>query len=531
MGEVHGLISARLGSYGDGPVRALAGLAMAVVLGVRPGAAITVPGTDGALDVDGYVDGLAVVDTGGGARERPQAVGVLRADARALRWLRGRLELRSRIGGPFEGGHQGVYNFVHTYQNRSPVLEVSEAYADFELPQTDVRVGIQKLAWGRLDGLPPTDVVNPRDYHDPFVIDVEEAKIGVPALAATYHLRPPRGSGVGELRFSLLWLPFAVPPRLAEIAERWFPTALDPGSAIVLPRRRVELELERILGTDVIVPSDVTIPGTLRTVRRRPPLKLDAGGIGGRLSGTWRGMDFSLSHYSGPETGPNVDLRPTVILEEPVRPDDAGVVNLKLRSVSDLRQVHDMTHMTGIDWATTLGPTTVRAEAAYFLERHFLRDARDLFTPAAIRGQLAENSQALFHRSRTLIRVPPLFPGLDAFEWGLGADYTLAGVFALAQVTQVILLEDAPRLLIGDPETRLVALLRRPFLQERFEVELRGVYAVERGGWFAFPRASWLIRDDLRLRVGYLAIGGPRTSLFGQFGRNDEVVMQLRQSF
>jgi hypothetical protein len=531
MGEVHGLISAHLGSYGDGPVRALAGLALAVVLGVRPGAAITVPGTDGALDVDGYVDGLAVVDTGGGARERPQALGVLRADARVLRWLRGRLELRSRIGGPFEGGHQGVYNFVHTYQNRSPVLEVSEAYADFELPQTDVRVGIQKLAWGRLDGLPPTDVVNPRDYHDPFVIDVEEAKIGVPALAGTHHLRPPRGSGIGELRFSLLWLPFAVPPRLAEIEERWFPTALDPGGAIVLPRRRVELELERILGTDVIIPKDVTIPGALRTVRRRPPLRLDAGGIGGRLSGTWRGMDFSLSHYSGPENGPNVDLEPTVILEEPALPDSAGVVRLKLHSISDLRQVHDMTHMTGVDWATTFGPTTVRAEAAYFQERHFLRNARDLFTPAAIRNQLAENSLALQRRSRTRIRVPPLFPGLDAVEWGVGADYTLAGVFALAQVSEVILLEDAPRLLIGDPETRLVGVLRRPFLQERFEVELRGVYAVERGGWFAFPRASWLIRDDLRLRVGYLAIGGPRTSLFGQFGRNDEVVMQLRQSF
>jgi hypothetical protein len=104
-------------------------------------------------------------------------------------------------------------------------------------------------------------------------------------------------------------------------------------------------------------------------------------------------------------------------------------------------------------------------------------------------------------------------------------------VFALAQVTQILLFEDAPRLLIGDPETRFVALLRRPFLQDRLELELRGVYAVERGGWFALPRASWLIRDDLRLRVGYLAIGGPRTSMFGQFGRNDEVVMQLRRSF
>ncbi len=512
-------------------MRALAGLALAVVLGVRPGAAVTVPGTDGTLDVNGYVDGLGVIDTGGGARQRPQALGVLRADARALRWLRGRLELRGRVGGPFEGGHQGVYNLVHTYQNRSPSLEVSEAYADLELPRTDVRVGIQKLAWGRLDGLPPTDVVNPRDYHDPFVIDVEEAKTGVPALAATHHLRPPRGSGLGELRFSLLWLPFAVPPRLAEIAERWFPTGLDPGGAAVLPRRRVELALERILDDEVIVPKDIRIPGTLRTVSRRPPRRLDAGGIGGRLSGTWRGMDFSLSHYSGPETGPNVDLEPTIILESFDLQPSTGVVELKLRSRSDLRQAHDMTHMTGADWATTLGPTTVRAEAAFFQDRHFLRNARDLFTPAEIRHQLADRATALFGRQRARIQLPPLFPGLDAVEWGLGIDYTLASIFALAQVTQIVLLEDAPRLLIGDPETRFVALLRRPFLQERIELELRGVYAVERGGWFAFPRASWLIRDDLRLRVGYLAIGGPRTSLFGQFGRNDEVVMQLRQSF
>jgi hypothetical protein len=513
-------------------VRAVAALALVASLGIRPGAAVTVPGTDGALELSGYVDGLAVVDTGGGPRQRPQALGVLRADGRARRWLRGRLELKSRIGGPFEGGHQGVYNFVHAYQNRSPSLEVSEAYADIELPRTDVRVGIQRLAWGRLDGLPPTDVVNPRDYHDPFVIEVEEAKIGVPALAATHRLEAPSGSGINELRFSLVWTPFAVPPRLAEIEERWFPTGFDPGSAIVLPRRQVELALERIVDADVIVPKDVRIPGTLHTTSRRPPQGLDDGGIGGRLSGTWRGMDFSLSHYTGPDTGPDVELRPLIILESFDLNPTTGVAELKLRSRSDLRQAHDTLHMTGADWATTFGPTTMRAEAAVFQDRLFLRNASDLFTPAEIRRQLAANSQALFGRGHTRVDLPPLFPALDAVEWGLGADYTLQSVFMLAQVTQIVLLENAPSLLIGDPtETRLAAVLRRPFLQDRVEVELRGVYALERGGWFAFPRASWLIRDDLRLRLGYLAVGGPSTSLFGQFGRNDEVVMQLRYSY
>src|SRR4030095_16556751 len=186
---------------------------------------------------------------------------------------------------------------------------------------------------------------------------------------------------------------------------------------------------------------------------RPPPLRLDAGGIGGRLSGTWRGMDFSLSHYSGPETGPNVDLEPTIILESFDLQPSTGIVELKLRSRSALRQTHDMTHMTGADWATTFGPTTMRAEAAVFQDRLFLRDARDLFTPAAIRHQLSDKSTALFGRQRARIQLPPLFPGLDAVEWGLGIDYTLASVFALAQVTQILLLEDAPRLLIGDPET------------------------------------------------------------------------------
>jgi hypothetical protein len=514
-------------------VRALAALALTAVLGTHPCPAVTVPGTDGALELTGYLDGLGVIDTGGATRQRPQALGVVRAEARVLRWLRGRLELRSRLGGPFEGGHPGVYNFVHTYQNRSPSLEVNEAYSDVELRHTDLRIGIQKLAWGRLDGLPPTDIVNPRDFHDPFVTEAEEAKIGVPALAGTYHFQPPRGSGIGELRFSLLWLPFAVPPRLAEVEERWFPAALNPGK-VVLPRRAVELTLERILdGGDVIVPKDVPVPGTLETSNHRPPRRLDAGGIGGRLSGTWRGMDFSLSHYSGPETGPDVDLQTRVILESfDLLPN--GEADLKLRSRSVLRQAHDMMHMTGVDWASTLGPTTVRAEAAVFQDRLFLRNARDLISPAALRRQLQDQSRELFEQPRNPhidLRLPPLFPARDAVEWGIGMDYTVHSVFALAQVTEIILLEDAPRLLIGNPETRFVAVLRRPFLQDRVEVELRGVYAVERGGWFALPRVSWLIRDDLRLRLGYLAIGGPKTSLFGQFGRNDEVVLQLRQSF
>jgi len=98
-------------------------------------------------------------------------------------------------------------------------------------------------------------------------------------------------------------------------------------------------------------------------------------------------------------------------------------------------------------------------------------------------------------------------------------------------VNQIVPLESTPRLLIADPETRFTALLRRRFLAERLEFEVRGVITVDFGGWFAFPRVSYLLRDDLRLRLGYLAVGGPRSSLLGQFHDNDEVVFQGRWTF
>jgi hypothetical protein len=86
-------------------------------------------------------------------------------------------------------------------------------------------------------------------------------------------------------------------------------------------------------------------------------------------------------------------------------------------------------------------------------------------------------------------------------------------------------------LLIGQPETRVTALVRKPVWQERVELEVRTVYSIESGGWFALPRVTYVPRDDLRFQVGYLAVGGLVESMIGQFGRNDEVVFDVRWSF
>jgi hypothetical protein len=258
------------------------------------------------VDAGGYVDGRAVAGTEDGTRQRPGALLDLRLDATARRWLRGHLELRSRAGGTFEGGHPGIYNLIHTFQNRSPSLEFSEAYADVRFARADSRAGIQKVIWGKLDGIPPTDVVNPRDYHDPLVDDFEERKIGIPALSGSYYAGDLPRVSLSGLRATLTYIPIAVPPRLALIEERWFPRSIIGRSRVVIPQKEFEQAINEEFNppVPVVVPSPVRIPINFRTANRRPPKELDAGGVALRLGGTCRGLTGISITTRVPRRGP-----------------------------------------------------------------------------------------------------------------------------------------------------------------------------------------------------------------------------------
>jgi hypothetical protein len=469
----------------------------------------------GPVSIGGYLDGEAVVPTERSERQQPQGILDLSLEDSPAAWLHGRVELRGRIGGPFEGGPgPGVYNFDDTFQNRSPAFDAPEAWVELRGRQAELRLGLQRFAWGKLDGVPPTDVVNPRDFHDPVVQDFEERKLGIPAAAGTYYLPDVPRLELSGLRAMLAYIPWAVPPHLALVEERWFPTSIVPPSVVHVPA-----------AAPVFSPR---VPLSIATANATPPRDVLAGGVAFRLSGTLRDSDWDLYHYTGPETAPDLAAKPIAYL---VRRPAVGAPGA-VRVTSFLTQQHHAMHMTGADWSTAAGPFTFRAEAAWFLGRPYLRRSSDLFSPEAlaalpigrIAGQLLRHGQAP-------VPVPELFPTLDSVEWGVGADALWHGFQPLVQVNQIAITEGHPTLLIHDPETRVTGLLRRRFLADRLELEARGVYLVERGGFYVFPRATYRIRDDVRLRLGYLVIGGPRLSYVGQFHDNDEVVMEARYTF
>ncbi len=95
--------------------------------------------------------------------------------------------------------------------------ELREGYFDLAFGDVDLRIGRQIIAWGKADGLNPTDNLAMRDYTLMAPEDADQ-RSGAAAVKGTLNS--------GDLRLTLAWLPefrenrFALPPGIAFSAER-----------------------------------------------------------------------------------------------------------------------------------------------------------------------------------------------------------------------------------------------------------------------------------------------------------------------
>jgi len=326
-----------------------------------------------------------------------------------------------------------------------------------------------------------------------------------------------------QVQVSLLWVPLTVPPRMALIEERWFPRSFDPSQRFVITKGQIAAALG-VPKEDV--PTQVVVPVSLETENEPPARSFRDGGVGLRLGGRWRGVDWAAYHFTGMDTTPVMQL-PVELVGTLANLDD-------LHIEARLRQDDVRVHMTGGDLAFALGPVTMRAELATFIDRPYPRVAsalvsefRDRVSVQTLLGRLAKHED-----DRIGLELGDLFIRRSSAEWGVGADTVWRGFMPLLQLNQIVLSGGrAPRLLIGQPDTRLTGRLARRFLDERLELEMRGVYAFEQAAWFLYPNVEYLLRDDLAVDVGYLAVGGVKNTLIGQYKSNDELVLRARWTF
>jgi hypothetical protein len=432
-------------------------------------------------------------------------------------WLRGRYRLSDHVafettintqhGGPAtEQTTGGVYSYRSVFQSVSPSVQFEDAFIDLTVDALDLRLGMQKFAWGKLDRVQPTDVLNVQRYSDPFLLDEEERKIAVPAVHASYSL-PRREWIPEESRLTAVWIPQYFPYRFPLVGERWFPpAAVPPSSVVVAP-----------VGT---------VPIGFRTNNTSPPsFQMDNAGYAARLTGLSHGVDYALCYYHGFDRAPAFLLTAQASGEPLPAPPFVSDVAV----ATQLSPVFRPINLAGADAAYAWGDFTVRFEAAYVGGRPFARSIRNLLSPE----QLAALGAVVFPEiargnSPVAVPLPQSFAVRDAVEWGLGVDYTWQGYWLIVQVNQTDVINNQVELLIKDVDTVLLANLRKNFWHDDITAQLVGVQGLESGYTLLMPRITYRFWEHFEAQAGYLFIAGRENSVIGQFKDNDEAFFWFR---
>jgi hypothetical protein len=412
-------------------------------------------------------------------------------------------------GGPAtEETRGGMYNYRSVFQSVSPSVQFEEAYIDASFDALDVRAGMLKFAWGKLDRIQPVDVLNVERYSDPFLLDEDERKIGVPALEGSYYL--PAGDWVPEeARLTAVWIPQYFPYRFPLVGERWFPPASVPPSTFDVPQ---------------IMQS---IPIGFRTENTSPPsFQMDNCGYAGRASAFTAGVDYALYYYHGFDRQPAFRLVAEASGEPLPVPPFVENVSAQTR----LQPVFRTIDLWGADAAYAWGSFTLRFEAAYVSGRPFARDIRFLVSDPRQLAPEIERALRLIAQgvSPVPIALPQSFAVRNAVEWGIGVDYTWNDFLLLLQINQTDILHNDVDLLIRNVDTVLSANLRRAFFHDDLTLQLIGVQGFESGYTLLLPRITYRFWDHFEARAGYLFIAGSEATVVGQYKENDEGFIWLR---
>ena len=363
--------------------------------------------------------------------------------------------------------HSLFKNYNTVYQSNSPYLEFKELYLQYTSTTLDLKAGIQRFAWGRLDEFPPNDLLNPWDYTQFLRKPLEDRKIGVPSVSASVSDH--------DWTYDAAWVPCLVPYRLSMPDERWSGTSNAS-------------TLSQIPNAD-IVPAEPDLPP--RTFRNSNV------GLRARRVGE---IEWALNLYHGYDPSPV--FKTTTFAIDP-QPD---------RIVIDPGYAPDFHRITsiGLDAAAVSGDWSLRAEAAYIMNRYYNIDRSLWGYPA--------------------VPAPGVYPlntigqKTDVMVYGIGADYRLFEDGTLfAQALQTVILGNTDRLYERKIETILTANVKVFWMNQKVETNASIACNPEHGADMAKAGIWYVFSDSWKAGITAINLTGPSQSLFGRYSRNDQV--------
>lgn len=135
---------------------------------------------------------------------------------------RNRLRLRLQNPVTFGGLLHGEFDFIQRYHEISDIeIAFRELYIDMFFSDYDLRIGKQKIIWGRGTGGFVTDILTPVDLREFLTQDPEDLRTGFTAINLTRYY--------GSNFLQLILNPVFEPDLLPDPDSRWFPIQMLPG--------------------------------------------------------------------------------------------------------------------------------------------------------------------------------------------------------------------------------------------------------------------------------------------------------------
>ncbi len=408
-------------------------------------------------------------------------------------------------GNPFQ-------EFDQVYQGKAPMIEFEEAYLEFRQEKWELKAGIQKVHWGKLDELNPADNVNPQDFSH-FVIDsLADRKIGIPMLKLNVYPS-------WETTLELVWVPVMFPYRLQRPGERWFPPiftapdSVDPGIPGIPP-------------VDIVAHySEIDLPSQT----------MENSEAAFRLSTTVAGFDVAVSYFYGFDT-----YTPTIGGDGFV---EIGLVGrppfVEATYYVDLAPQLSRVHVWGLELGKAVGPITIRSEWAYFrgglhnrkIDTEAMGEMPGLPSMEEIFREMLENLMETGEAKTDIPLSPELSLKRDALRGGVGLDYIYGDYVLSGQLLLNWIPKHDPQLIPKAVEVSVTMNLRGTFMDETLQAEMSGMYNFSQGSLLLRPEVSYKILEDLKGSIRFVYIDGPHDSLLGQYSDNDQVQFRLRYSF
>ncbi len=404
-------------------------------------------------------------------------------------FIAARNRLRIQLDKPTDfGGLQTELDLIHRYDRPQKIeLQLKEAYFEWFLKNYDLRIGHQKIIWGRANGTFITDIITPVDLREFLTVSAEDIRFGITSFNAIRYF--------GDNSFQLVVAPFFQRDLLPDADSRWFPA-------------------QQISSTFSPIPVTTDYP--------EQNFQIDDIQIALRyslFSPTFADFDLFLMRWTHPTPAYDISL---------------GVQSLPEPFSIELVESYESSWMSGASTAIEIHPKLFLLGEALFVEKK-------LFTaiPSSITNEF--NSETDFQDLLDILSSVDFNDGFlvtkpwihsmagirtEIFQTTIDAQFFVEGIF------------DYEDEIIQEEFYKYVSLLStKSFLRDRIQLITLSRYNIDTEDFWFQLQGQYELNDNLQLTVGTNLFGGEKRDdisghlNFSQFRENSFIFSKIALYF